>query len=382
MIDVIIVESKDGVKKVAGLQKGILREFIVYDSAKNNEGDVFLGKITKKITTANGKVSYFVNVGKQDVFINAEEHDLEDLNAHEGQDIILQISQEARAEKKARGSRFLQLAGENLVFCPYGDKIDVSNKIEDENKRQGLCELIEQNVDNGGWVIRTHAQEAEKNDVIEEIKALQDRFNEIISKAKASKAPMELWKKDSAVEEMIARNEKYLEKVIVDNHLLEEELAQLCPVEFNRSPFSEYGIEEQLSSALSKEVVLNSGGRVFIEETKALVAIDVDSGERGAQGGLTKLNEDAAKEIARQIILRNLSGKIVIDFAGIGDFHLLKSSLDILSRELKDDFVRSRVLGVTKAGNVEILRHRRRPSLRDIMTIPCESCQGTGRVER
>lgn len=382
MIDVVVIETKSGLKKIAGLQNGELREFIVYDETKNNEGDVFLGKITKKITTANGKISYFVNVGKQDVFINAEEHDLEDLDAHEGQDIILQISQEARAEKKARGTRFLQLAGENVVFCPYGDRVDISDKINNEDKRQELYEWAVQNVNSGGWVIRTHAQEALKEDIIEEIKLLQNRFDELMSKAKTSKAPLELWKKDTSAEEMIARNDKTLEKVVVDNHLLEEEFATICTTEFNRSPFDEYGIEEQLSSALAKEVALKGGGRIFIEETKALTAIDVDSGERSAQGGLTRLNEEAAKEIAKQIILRNLSGKIVIDFAGIGDFHLLKSSLDVLSQELRNDFVKSRVLGVTKAGNVEILRHRRRPCLSDVLTVPCESCQGTGRVEK
>ena len=382
MIDLIVVEQDKEVKKIAGLQNGRLQEFVIYDGAGTNEGDVFLGKITKKITTANGKSSYFVNIGKQDVFVNAEEHDLEDLVANEGQDIVLQVTQEARAEKKARAGRFLQLAEENLVFCPYGDKIDVSGKISDENKQKELGELLAKNVDSGGWIIRTHAQEATEDEIVAEIKLLQNRFAEIIAKAKTLKAPAELWKKDSCLEDMIARNDKYLEKVVVNTHLLEEAMSNFGMVEFNREPFLEYGIEEQLSKALAKEVPLNGGGRLFIEETKALVAIDVDSGERSAQGGVTRLNEEAAKEIAHQIMLRNLSGKIIIDFAGIGDFHFLKTSLDILNHELKNDFVKSRVLGVTKAGNVEILRARRRPCLSDVLTVPCESCQGSGRVEK
>ena len=110
MLDEIIIQTKDGIMQIAGLEKGRLGEFVIYDEKKANEGNVYLGKITKKIQTANGKEGYFVNIGAQrEAFINAEEKDLEDLKAHEGQDIIVQVVQEQRAEKGARMSRFLRL---------------------------------------------------------------------------------------------------------------------------------------------------------------------------------------------------------------------------------------------------------------------------------
>ena len=111
------------------------------------------------------------------------------------------------------------------------------------------------------------------------------------------------------------------------------------------------------------------------------MAIDVDSGGKRSVGDIDSLNIEAAKEIARQIRLRNLSGKIIIDFAGSSEYRFMKKVLEVLEEELADDICHSRVLGLSRAGNVEILRQRRRPSLRDLYTVECQTCSGTGRVE-
>ena len=381
MIDTIIAEEKNGLLKLAGLSGGDLREVVIYDSAKANEGDIYLGKITNKITTANGHHSYLVNIGDMDVFINAAEDGLEDLEAHEGQDIILQIAQEARAEKKARGVRFLQFAGINLVYCPYGEGVDISGRIRDDNKVAEIKDWLNEVREDEGWIVRTHAQEADKDDIVSEAKALKELFNEVMTKAKSVKSPAVLWKKNTSLQDMVSINEKTLQKIVVNNHLLEDKFSAF-EVAFTREPWGEYGIDEQVANAMQCEVKLLSGGRLFIEETKAVVAIDVDSAGYGEQGGISRLNNEAAKEIAKQISLRNLSGKIIIDFAGLTEYHFLKEAVDILERELRADAIKARVLGVSKAGNVEVLRARRRPSLRDVLTIECEICHGCGRVEK
>jgi ribonuclease G len=141
-------------------------------------------------------------------------------------------------------------------------------------------------------------------------------------------------------------------------------------------------LEDRIAEALCKVVKLKCGGRVIIEETKALTAIDVDSGEGTAQGGFGRLNQEAAEEIAHQIILRNLSGKIMIDFAGMSEFRFLKPVMDILEKALANDVARAKVLGLSRAGNVEVVRMRRRPSLSDVLTEECATCAGTGRVEK
>ena len=154
MIDKILVEQKNNVKKIACLDNGDLVEFFVIDNNKANEGNIYIGKISKKIVTSNNKVAYFVNIGDaKDAFINAEEKNLEDLKALEGQDVIVQVSQEQRAEKGARLVRFLQLAGIYLVYNPYGEEINISNKIEDDEKREELLNFVSQNAKKGGRII-------------------------------------------------------------------------------------------------------------------------------------------------------------------------------------------------------------------------------------
>lgn len=383
MINKILVEEKKGIKKVACLNNGDLVEFCIVDRNRATEGNIYLGKITKKIITANNKNAYFVNIGSEkDAFINAEENNLEDLEAIEGQDIIVQVSQEQRAEKGARVVRFLRLAGIYLVYDPYGDEIKISNKIDDEEIRENLLNVVSKNAKSGGFTIRTSAKNAKFDDILTEMHYLEDLFKDIINKAKLSKSPSLLYFKDNVVEDIISRQSTYLEKIVVNNHILEEYFSKYCNVEYDKDVFETNGVSEMIGEALKKEVRLNCGGRIIIEETKAFVSIDVDSGEGYTQGGFNRLNNEASVEIVKQIILRNLSGKIIIDYAGISEYKFLKNSIDILEQELYEDVCKAKVLGLTKGGNVEIIRNRRRPTLQDLYSVECSRCDGTGRVEK
>ena len=173
-----------------------------------------------------------------------------------------------------------------------------------------------------------------------------------------------------------------LSKITTNSHLLEEQLKEDYVVEYKLKPFEEKGVDEMIHEALKKEIKLPCGGRIFIEETKAFTAIDVDSAVGSSQGGLGRLNTEAAQEIARQIILRNLSGKIIIDFAGIAEYKFLKSTMELLEKELAEDLSKASVLGLSRAGNVEVIRQRRRPSLSDLYMEECPTCQGQGKVEK
>ena len=383
MINEIVVEVENTAKKIAALSEGKLSFFAVVDEAKVNEGNIYLGKITKKIQTARGNLAYFVNIGgNEDVFINAEEHGLEKLEAHEGQDIILQVLQEKHAEKAAKMSRFLTFAGVNLVYLPYGEDVEVSSKIVDEEKREALYQLLIGKACDGGWVIRTNAAEASFQEILKEAEVLQDFFADIIAKAKTSNSPCLLFSKDTILQEIINFAGEDLLRITTNSHLLEEQFREKYNVEFSAKPFAQEGVDEMIQEALEKEVKLPCGGRIFIEETKAFVAIDVDSASGVSQGGLGRLNQEAAAEIARQIILRNLSGKIIIDFAGVAEYKFLRGVIELLEEELEKDMSKARVLGLSRAGNVEIIRQRRRPSLSDLFMEECQVCHGTGRVEK
>lgn len=383
-IDTIVYEKKNQLVRVAGLASGKLQTLEIADLGRAAEGSVYLGRITKKIELANGKIGYFVNIGdSKEAFLNAEEYDRDELNANEGQEVIVQVAQEQRAEKGAKLVRALQFVGQNLVYCPYRMNIEVSAKIADKLRADELKKHVWENTTGQeGWIVRTSAVNVDLNDIDAEMELLRGQFDGVRQKAKTARAPMLLLERNGIISDNINRNKGALTKIVVNDHNLEKALADDFAVEFSAEPFEKYGLEDAILEALQKEVRLKNGGRIIIEETRACTAIDVDSGDDDGLGSLGRLNMEAAEEIARQIILRNLSGKIVIDFAGSSEYRYLKNAIEILEEGLHRDYVRSSVYGLSRAGLVEISRVRRRPSLQDVLSVECPTCQGSGRVEK
>ena len=383
-VDTIVYEKKNQLVRVAGLASGKLQTLEIADLGRAAEGSVYLGRITKKIELANGKIGYFVNIGdSKEAFLNAEEYDRDELNANEGQEVIVQVAQEQRAEKGAKLVRALQFVGQNLVYCPYRMNIEVSAKIADKLRADELKKHVWENTTGQeGWIVRTSAVNVDLNDIDAEMELLRGQFDGVRQKAKTARAPMLLLERNGIISDNINRNKGALTKIVVNDHNLEKALADDFAVEFSAEPFEKYGLEDAILEALQKEVRLKNGGRIIIEETRACTAIDVDSGDDDGLGSLGRLNMEAAEEIARQIILRNLSGKIVIDFAGSSEYRYLKNAIEILEEGLHRDYVRSSVYGLSRAGLVEISRVRRRPSLQDVLSVECPTCQGSGRVEK
>ncbi len=385
MIDTIVFEKKNNLLRVAGLENGKLAEIEIVNINKATEGTIFLGRITKKIELANCKSGYFVDIGEEkEAFLNAEEYGLDELKANEGQETIVQIAQEERAEKGARLSRAIQLAGKYVVYCPYRMNIEVSAKIEDKLKAEEYKKLVWENTTGQeGWIVRTTAVNQKENVIIKEMESLKELFDAIRAKARNSKAPQLLYARENALAEMVLRNEKSLQKIVANDHNLEKIFGEDFEFEYDIEPFKKYGLDEALNEALQRDVKLKSGGRITIEETRACVAIDVDSGaDTKAQGSIGHLNMEAAEEIVKQIRLRNLSGKIIIDFAGHSEYRFLKNVIEFLEDKLSKDYMKTTVFGLSRAGNVEIVRARRKPSLRDLLTEECSNCCGTGRVEK
>jgi len=387
-IDTIVYEKKNASFSLALLEDGGLKELAFGNENSAAEGNVYLGKITRKIELAHDKVGFFVDIDDgRDAFLNAEEFGLKEVNYTEGQSIVVQVAQEKRAEKGARVVRAIQFVGDYIVYCPYRLTVEASPRIEDKDKlAEYKDKVLEHTTGQEGWIIRTSAVDAEVEKIREEMEFLRNEYEELLRKARQSKAPCLLRQKNNPLFDYINRNKAALRKVVVNNHNNEEEIKEKTGeevlVEFSSSPFEDYGLEDAVLEALQKEVKLKSGGRITIEETKACVAIDVDSGGDKANGSLGRLNMEAAFEIAKQIKLRNLSGKIVIDFAGVSEYRYLKNVIEVLEQELQKDYVKSTIFGLSRGGNVEIVRMRRRPTLRDVLTEECASCQGTGRVEK
>lgn len=380
----LIYEQNNQNCRLATLNNDELTEVEFYDESRAHEGNIYLGRIVKKIELANGKTGYFLDIGdSRDAFINGEEPELEDLTAAEGQSVVVQICQEQRAEKGAKLTRALQFVGENLVYCPYRMDIEASCKIEDKLRVENLVSLVEENMTGQeGWIIRTSAADAADEAVVDEMAMLRKKFDDVLEKTKQVKSPALLMERNNCLEDAFLRNRRHLEGIVLNNHNLEEKYKDKTEVTYCTNPFKEFGIDEAIDDALQKEVRLKNGGRITIEETRACTAIDVDSGDDNGKGSLGRLNIEAAFEIAKQIRLRNLSGKIIVDFAGTSDYKYLKNAIDILEQELRKDYIKSTVFGLSRGGNVEIVRVRRRPTLRNVMTEECPTCRGTGSVEK
>lgn len=384
MIDTIIYDKNSQVTGIALLKSGEVKNIEIISGNQAISGNVYLGKITKKVSLAHDREGFFVNIGDgKEAFLNGDEYGMNEVKLVEGQSVVVQVAQERHAEKNARLVRSIQLVGTYVVYCPYRMDVGASNKIEDKNKVAELIEAVKGEVTGQeGWVLRTAAGDVNFSVIAEEMKQLRDTFENIRIKARNEQAPYLLYSKPDSVWEYINFYKNSLEKVVTNNRNLQDMLSDNVEFIVSNSPFEEYGVDEVIGEALEKTVVLKHGGRVTIEETKACVAIDVDSGKDNGGGALNRLNEEAAYEIAKQIRLRNLAGKIVVDFAGHSEYRYIKPLLEILEKELNKDMTKSRVIGLSHGGLVEIIRVRKRPTLQELMSEECPTCQGTGRVEK
>ncbi len=381
----IVLDRNEDTFGIAVFDDKGLMEIDIYDEHRAVEGNVYLGRIVKKIKLANDKYGFMVNIGDgREAFLSSYEPALKEANMSEGQSVVVQVAQEKRAEKGAKVVRNVQLVGTYLVYCPFKFDVEYSRKIEDTALAEKYRQAVqEKSTSSEGWILRTLASEATEQQVLAEMEQLRDIYENIRKKARTATAPALLYAKENPLFEYIRRYRNSLQEVVVDTPKMVEEVKSVFSgtVTLQKEGFEEYGVDDAIVEALEPTVTLKSGGRLLIEETHACVAIDVDSSKTTAGGSLDNLNIEAAHEIARQIRLRNLSGKIVVDFAGSSEYRFMRNVMDILEEDLADDACHSRMLGLSRAGNVEIIRQRRRPSLRELYTVECPTCMGSGRVE-
>ena len=382
----IVYDKNDEAFGIAIFDEDGVAEVDIYNDSRALEGNVYLGKIVKKINLANDRYGFLVDIGDgHEAFLNSYEPSLKEANMSEGQSVVVQVAQEKRAEKGAKVVRNIQLVGSYLVYCPFKFDVEASRKIEDVEKAERYIKSVKDKCSGQeGWIIRTMAAEADEQTVLAEMDVLRNIYEDIRKKARTISAPSLLYAKESPLMEYIKRYLDTLKEVVVDTPNLVKEVEEVFDGKVTqcKEGFEEYGVDDAIIDALQRTVKLKNGGSLQIEETRACVAIDVDSSGLHDAGSIDNLNLEAAKEIARQIRLRNLSGKIIIDFAGIAEYKFLKSAIEFLEKELEKDLSKSRVLGLSRAGNVEIIRQRRRPALSDLFMEECQVCHGTGKVEK
>ena len=317
----------------------------------------------------------------------------------EGQEIMVQVAKEPLGTKGPRVTMLVTIPGRYLVLMPEFDNIGISRRIEDEEKRVFLEELVESIRPQGmGIIVRTAAADVSKEMLEKDLKFLLRIWNDVVGYQQARSAPALLYQEPDIILKTCRdlEAEDVLEIIVDDKqsydqleHFIAETPDDVSPRKLRlygeiSSIFDHYGIEIDIAKALSRKVWLPSGGYLVIDHTEALTAFDVNTGtyvgSHNARETILKTNLEAATEMVHQLRLRNLGGIIIVDFIDMEEFSDREQVNSCLEEALRLDKSRTNVLGINELGLVQMTRKRTRESLERSMTEDCPHCAGHGRV--
>jgi ribonuclease G len=320
----------------------------------------------------------------------------------EGQEILVQIAKEPIGKKGARITSHIALPGRFLVYMPTVNHTGVSRKIASEEERQRLKRIIlseRENGHGGGFIVRTAAQNAGEDELRADIRFLKGLWNDIKGRSESSKPPALIYHDLNVVERVLrdqvtsdfsviwVDTEPEYERVLRFFNRFQPGLVKRVKLYTKETPlFEQFGLAEEMNKALKSKVWLKSGGYIVINQTEALVAIDINTGKyvgktSRLEDTIVKTNVDAIKEIVRQIRLRDLGGIIIIDFIDMDERRNRQRVMQALEEELRHDRAPSKVLQFNDFGLVAITRKRVKQSLERTIGAPCPYCQSTGYVK-
>ena len=313
---------------------------------------------------------------------------------------MVQVTKGPIGTKGPRVTTNVSLAGRYLVLMPFTDQFGISRKIEDPKERLRLRQIMQKlNVPDGmGIIMRTVAQGQRYRHFVRDLAMLLEQWYGVEEKKEANAAPVCVYKEPDLIERT-ARDflTDTVDNIICDDAETTEHMRSIAgkisrrakrhiqhfPV---RTPiFEELGIEKQINEAFQRQVLLPCGGYLVIDETEALIAIDVNTGRNKGTKDLDKTildtNLEAAYEIARQLRLRNIGGLVVVDFIDMRHRKDQQAVYKAMKDRLKRDKAKTQVLQITPIGLMEMTRQRLNESLRESVHDPCPYCAGRGRVK-
>ncbi len=333
---------------------------------KNIVGSIYLGKVKNVVKNINGA---FVEFEKGELGFLP----MRDLSLKAEEEIIVQVKKEGSREKKPLLSQQIELTGKYLVLTSDKAAIGISNKIKDREQRQELREMAEPMVtESYGFILRTSAAGASREAVMREAQELADKYEEIVRKGRY-RTPFQLLEVNQDMESMLlfGKLPDQTGLVITDQDILADSLKrQGYNVRYAAEAGEierQYRIRHFLREALSRKIWMRSGGFLYIEQTEAMAVIDVNTGKsignKNKADHIRKINLEAAKEAARQIRLRNLSGIIVIDFIDMKSEYDKETLLRVMQQYLDQDSKKAAAVDITKLGLMEITRKKERNPL-------------------
>ena len=383
----IIIESLESSQKTAILNDGKLEEIYIDNTIeKSIVSNIYRGRVQKVLPGMN---ACFVDIGREkNAYLKLEK----EINLKTGDDVIVQVTKDEIGTKGAKITEEISFSGRYLVYIPSNTRVTMSNKIVDEKERLRLKRLFYTNCKNEtGYIIRTEAQGCSMTDFKNDIKELKSLYVNVEKEFKRGKGPKLLYtESDTAIKYVRDNISEEIELIVTNDESKYNELREILKeidrkyldilkLDKNTDVFDIYGVEKQLNRYLSKKVWLKNGGYLIIERTEALTVIDVNSGKFTGGSKLAntamKINEEAAREIVNQIIVRDIAGIIIVDFI---DDQITSSSkkklLNIMKEEFKKDKRKNEVKGMTSLGLVEISRRREKEPLEDYFLKDCKRC--------
>jgi len=394
--------------RIAKVTDSKLEEFHIENAAREiTHGNIYKGIITR---IEPGLQSVFVDYGAErhgflqkqeihpDYFLDTPSGDQSIKNiVKRGQEVLVQVTKDPILKKGAMLTTYISLPGRYIVLMPGSTNVGVSRKIEKEEERDRLKKMVEKmKIPQGfGLIVRTAGSDCTKTDLAKDLRYLLRLWINISKKGIGEDAPALLYKERNLVLRSIRDYfTPEVDEIVIDDEAVHHEVRDFVNiissrhtriVKLHEGPgpvFARLDLEEQIASIFENRVELKSGGSVVIDQTEALVAIDVNSG-KGSHKKSVELtafatNLEAAEEIARQLRLRDLGGLIVVDFI---DMKEIKHKLEVekaLKTHMKADKARAKIGRISKFGLLELSRQRIRPSIEYGSYLPCKHCRGKG----
>jgi ribonuclease G len=415
----IIVDVRSEEIWIALLEDKELAEFYVERKGRERVvGNIYKGKVSNVVP---GMQAAFIDIGLEknaflyvnDILVDKSDFEFDGVKYNiddglrnltirdilqEGQEITVQVVKEPIGTKGARVTTHITLPGRTFVLMPTVNYIGVSRRIETEEERARLRAIAEKvKHKDMGLIVRTAAEGKEYQDFVGEMDFLIRLWTKVKRTEKIVSAPRLIYKDENLIyrtvrdmftmdiDRFIINDKEQYHKVVEMVDLLSPKLKSRVQLFDKDTDVSDYfHLEAKIEKALCRKVWLKSGGYLVIDHTEALTSIDVNTGRyvggNGLQDTVLHTNLEAAKEIARQVRLRDIGGIIIIDFIDMDEETHKEKVLDCLKQSLKKDRTKTNVLGMTSLGLVEMTRKKVKQRISSILQKPCPYCQGTGRV--
>ncbi len=404
----IIISVDDFETRAAIIEDGALAEIYIERHKQGSiVGNIYLGVIKDVLP---GMEAAFVDIGLgrnaflfiEEVIFPAEEHFSSQASKiqrvlKQGQNIVVQVIKEPMGSKGARVTTQVTLPGRYLVLMPFSGLVGVSRKLSEDN-RETLRKMAEEiKPENAGIIIRTAAQGVTQDELLRDLRYLSNLWESLQSRIKTSKAPSLIYQEADlslkVVRDIFSADYKYLvvdseeifQKILEFLSNTNPELKSRLKLHKEKIPlFDKFNIGDQVSRALKRRVWLRSGGYITIDHTEALTAIDVNTGKfigkKSLEDTIFKTNLEAAKEIVRQIRLRDIGGIIVIDFIDMQEAAHKEELFATFEEALKEDRTKTQVIEISSLGLVEMTRKNVAEGLLDFLCEPCPLCEGLGQI--